>query len=136
MPLPSVQTVTGNYTMAPTRPNCCASTRGPQLTGAAFSTPARLRLPCAADAVEGFVGAEDEGAVHGGGGGEDFAGVRSEVAASGVALYRPPMSNREIVINLIEKLPEDMPLQDIAREIELIAGVRQAREEAARGEGV
>lgn len=46
------------------------------------------------------------------------------------------MSNREIVINLIEKLPEDMPLQDIAREIELIAGVRTAREEAARGEGV
>ena len=46
------------------------------------------------------------------------------------------MSNREIVINLIEKLPEDMPLQDIAREIELIAGVRQAREEAVRGEGV
>ena len=46
------------------------------------------------------------------------------------------MSNREIVINLIEKLPEDMPLQDIAREIELIAGVRRAREEAARGEGV
>ena len=46
------------------------------------------------------------------------------------------MSNREIVINLIEKLPEDMPLQDIAREIELIAGVRKAREEASRGEGV
>ena len=46
------------------------------------------------------------------------------------------MSNREIVIHLIEKLPEDMPLQDIAREIELIAGVRKAREEAARGEGV
>lgn len=46
------------------------------------------------------------------------------------------MSNREIVINLVEKLPEDMPLHDIAREIELIAGVRTAREEAARGEGV
>ena len=46
------------------------------------------------------------------------------------------MSNREIAIGLIEKLPEDMPLQEIAREIELIAGVRQAREEAARGEGV
>ena len=46
------------------------------------------------------------------------------------------MSNREIIINLVEKLPEDMPLQDIAREIELIAGVRRAREEAARGEGV
>ena len=46
------------------------------------------------------------------------------------------MSNREIVLNLMEKLPEDMPLQDIAREIELIAGVRTAREEAARGKGV
>jgi len=46
------------------------------------------------------------------------------------------MSNREIVIDLIKKLPEDMPLQDIARAIELIAGVRKAREEAARSEGV
>jgi hypothetical protein len=46
------------------------------------------------------------------------------------------MSNREIVINLIERLPEDMPLQDIARAIELIAGVRKAREEAARSEDV
>ena len=46
------------------------------------------------------------------------------------------MSNREIAIKLINKLPEDTPLQDIAREIELIAGVRKAREEASRGEGV
>ena len=46
------------------------------------------------------------------------------------------MSNREIAIKLINKLPEDTPLQDIAREIELIAGVRKAREEAFRGEGV
>jgi len=60
----------------------------------------------------------------------------SEVAANPVALQNSPMSNREIVINLIEKLPEDMPLQDIAREIELIASVRKAREEASRGEGV
>jgi hypothetical protein len=46
------------------------------------------------------------------------------------------MSNREIVIDLIQKLPEDASLHDIAREIELIAGIRKAREEAARGEGV
>jgi hypothetical protein len=46
------------------------------------------------------------------------------------------MSNREIVIDLILKLPEDTSLHDIAREIELIAGIRKAREEAARGEGV
>ncbi len=46
------------------------------------------------------------------------------------------MSNREIVIDLVKRLPENTPLQDIAREIELIAGIRQAREEADRGEGV
>lgn len=46
------------------------------------------------------------------------------------------MSNRDIVIDLIKKLPEDAPLQEIAREIELIAGIRAAREEAAQGKGV
>jgi hypothetical protein len=46
------------------------------------------------------------------------------------------MSNREIVIDLIQKLPDDTPLHEIAREIELIAGIREAREQAARGEGV
>lgn len=46
------------------------------------------------------------------------------------------MSNREIVVDLIQKLPEDTSLHDIAREIELIAGIRMAREEAARCEGV
>ena len=46
------------------------------------------------------------------------------------------MSNRELVIDLVKRLPEDAPLQDIAREIELIAGIRAAREEAARDEGV
>ena len=46
------------------------------------------------------------------------------------------MSNREIVIDLVKKLPEDASLREIAREIELTAGIRNAREEAARGEGV
>ena len=46
------------------------------------------------------------------------------------------MSNREIVIDLVTRLPEDTPLEEIAREIELIAGVREARDQAARGEGV
>jgi hypothetical protein len=66
----------------------------------------------------------------------NFLEMLSAVAAGGAARSFRRMSNREIVINLIEKLPEDMPPQDIAREIELIAGVRKAREEAARGEGV
>ena len=46
------------------------------------------------------------------------------------------MSTKQIVHDLLERLPEEVSLQDVAREIELIAGVRKAREEAARGEGV
>ena len=46
------------------------------------------------------------------------------------------MSNRDLVIDLIRKLSEDTPLPEMAREIELLASLRQAREEATRGEGV
>jgi predicted MarR family transcription regulator len=46
------------------------------------------------------------------------------------------MSNREIVIDLLSKLPEDASLQEIAREIELLAGIKVAREQAARSEGI
>jgi hypothetical protein len=46
------------------------------------------------------------------------------------------MSNREIVIDLVGKLPEDTPLEEIARQIELLAGINAAREQARRGEGV
>ena len=46
------------------------------------------------------------------------------------------MSNRELVIDLVSRLPEDTSLEEIAREIELVAGLREARQEAARGEGV
>lgn len=46
------------------------------------------------------------------------------------------MSSRETVIDLVNRLPEDMSLAEIAREIELLAGVKTAREQARRGEGV
>jgi len=46
------------------------------------------------------------------------------------------MSNREIVIDMIQRLPEDTPLHDIAREIEFIAGVREGFDQLERGEGV
>ncbi len=46
------------------------------------------------------------------------------------------MSNREKVINLVSRLPEDTPLLDIAKEIELLAGIQIAREQARRGEGI
>jgi hypothetical protein len=46
------------------------------------------------------------------------------------------MSNPEFVIDLVSKLPEDTPLEDIARRIELLAGINVAREQAKRGEGI
>lgn len=48
----------------------------------------------------------------------------------------PPMSNRELVIDLVSKLPEDTPLEDIAHRIELLAGIEVARDQAKRGEGI
>ncbi len=46
------------------------------------------------------------------------------------------MSNREIAIDLIQKLPENVSLHDIAREIEFVAGVREGFQQLERGEGV
>jgi predicted MarR family transcription regulator len=45
------------------------------------------------------------------------------------------MSNREMVIDLVSKLPEDAALDEIARKIELLAGIQAAREQARRKEG-
>jgi len=46
------------------------------------------------------------------------------------------MSNREIVEDLLRRLPENASLQDIAREIEFIAAVREGLAELDRGEGI
>jgi predicted transcriptional regulator len=45
------------------------------------------------------------------------------------------MSNRQIVMELLQKLPEDAPLEEIAREVEFLAGIQVARAQARRGEG-
>jgi predicted MarR family transcription regulator len=54
----------------------------------------------------------------------------------GKRAYIQFMSSRELVIDLVNKLPEDAPLADIAREIELLAGIQAARDQARRGEGI
>ena len=46
------------------------------------------------------------------------------------------MSNKEIVMDLVQRLPDDTSLHDIAREIEFVAGVREGLSELDRGEGV
>ena len=46
------------------------------------------------------------------------------------------MSSRELVIDLVNKLPENTSLAEIAREVELLAGIEKARWQARRGEGI
>jgi hypothetical protein len=46
------------------------------------------------------------------------------------------MSNKERVIELVAKLPEDASMAEIAREIELLAGIQNARNQARRNEGI
>jgi len=41
-----------------------------------------------------------------------------------------------MVIELVRQLPEDAPLEEIARQIELLAGIKTAREQARRREGI
>jgi predicted transcriptional regulator len=44
------------------------------------------------------------------------------------------MSDKEMVLDLVQKLPEDSTLEQIYRELSFVAGVRAAEEQADRGE--
>jgi len=46
------------------------------------------------------------------------------------------MSNKEIVADLLQRLPPDASLHEIAREIEFVAAVREGLEELNRGERI
>lgn len=46
------------------------------------------------------------------------------------------MSTKEIVANLLERLPEEVSLHEVAREIEFIAAVREGFESFDREGGV
>ena len=46
------------------------------------------------------------------------------------------MSDKQIVEDLLQRIPEDASLHDIAREIEFIAAVRQGLTELDRGERI
>lgn len=46
------------------------------------------------------------------------------------------MSTKEIVQDLMRKLPDDVSLHDLAREIEFVAAVREGLAELDRGEGI
>ena len=46
------------------------------------------------------------------------------------------MTNKQIVEDLLQRIPAEASLHDIAREIEFIAGVRQGILELDRGESI
>ena len=46
------------------------------------------------------------------------------------------MSNRELIINVLNKLPEDAPIHEIIRQIEFVAGLKEALEQSEREEGI
>ena len=46
------------------------------------------------------------------------------------------MSNRQIVIELVTRLPEDTPLEEIARQIDLLSGIEAARQQVRNREGI
>jgi predicted transcriptional regulator len=46
------------------------------------------------------------------------------------------MSNKQIVEDLLQRIPDDASLYDIAREIEFVAAVREGLAELDRGERI
>ncbi len=46
------------------------------------------------------------------------------------------MSTKQIVEDLLQRLPDNATLHDVARQIEFVAGVRQGLAELDRGEGI
>ena len=46
------------------------------------------------------------------------------------------MSDKQLVVELLNRLPADAKLQDIGSEIEFLAAIREGEEQADRGEVV
>jgi hypothetical protein len=46
------------------------------------------------------------------------------------------MTAKADVLELIQKLPDEASYQEIAREIELLIGIREAQQQIARSEGI
>ncbi len=64
-----------------------------------------------------------------------------QTGRAGLVLQRAPttcsrMSNKEVFSDLLTRLPDDVSLQQIAREVEFVAGVREGLTQLDRGEGV
>jgi hypothetical protein len=62
--------------------------------------------------------------------------VKPILESTTAAVHFPRMSTKQIVHDLLQKLPEDVSLHEVAREIEFVAAVRQGLAEIERGERI
>ncbi|HEX4139079.1 MAG TPA: hypothetical protein VHY09_01945 [Candidatus Methylacidiphilales bacterium] len=46
------------------------------------------------------------------------------------------MSNRELVIEAVKKLPDDAPSEEIMRQVQFVLGMNEALEQSDREEGI
>jgi hypothetical protein len=46
------------------------------------------------------------------------------------------MSDRQRILDLVSKMPEDATMEEIVEKVEFVVGVEKAREQARRGQGV
>jgi len=46
------------------------------------------------------------------------------------------MSNREQVLDIVKKLPDDTPIEEIIRQIAFVTGMNEALEQSERDEGI
>lgn len=53
-----------------------------------------------------------------------------------LAMDTSDMSTKQIVQDLLQRLPENVSLHDVAKEIEFVAAVREGLEELSRGERI
>jgi hypothetical protein len=58
------------------------------------------------------------------------------VSAKGSDMNKPELDTKQIVRDLLSRLPDEVSLRDIAKEIEFVAAVRQGLNELDRGERI
>ena len=68
--------------------------------------------------------------------GTAFPFAAARLHASQILLTLPAMSTHEAVQTILQQLPPDVSLHEVAREIEFIAGVREGFAQLDRGEGI
>ena len=62
--------------------------------------------------------------------------ISPRLALVGARAFRGAMCNEELVTDLLTRLPHDVSLWEIAREVEFIAGVREGVDQLEQGAGV